>query len=148
MKRTATLIPAILLLGIIACKKTNPEDRALTPREKLLGSWRRVLRASDANNNGVIDSAEIVHAPATDTFVLTLVPDATYSQTLTFKGEPFTERGTWHLQEDDREIVFQPTTSSSRVDTFAFDTLSQSYFRYRTAYPHGVRDWAAFTRPN
>lgn len=148
MKPAAIIISALLLTGIIACKKKNDDQGELSTHDKILGSWRRVLRATDYNNNGIIDSAEIVRAPATDTLLLTLIPDATYSRILTFKSEPFPENGTWHLQRDDYEIVFQPTTSTSAVDTFAFDTLSQAYFRYRTAYPHGVRKWEAFTRPN
>lgn len=141
----AVLIAFAFIL-FFACKKEQ-KAKEITTREKLLGTWRRTLRATDYNNNHIIDSAEITHAPATDTLLLSLAPDATYMRTLFFKGEGFPEKGTWHLQSEDAEIVTQPATSTSRVDTFQFDSVSQDFLQYHSAYSGNVWKWEAFRRP-
>jgi hypothetical protein len=112
----------------------------------MLGTWGRILRAYDNNANGKVDSAEVYHS-ATDTLTLTLVPDNSYSRVLHFKGNLTEENGTWHLQSNDGEIVLQPSTSSSHVDTFRLDTVAQDYFLQHTAYPNTVHYYEAYTRP-
>ena len=131
---------------IVGCKKEQKEPE-LTRRDKILGSWRRTLRARDANNNHIIDSAEIVYAPATDTLFLALATDATFTRTLMFKGVAFPVTGTWHMQREDIDLVLQPTTSTSRIDTCTLDTLSQAYFRYHQLDSANVWNWEAFSRP-
>jgi hypothetical protein len=112
----------------------------------LLGIWRRTLRATDYNHNARIDSAEILFAPATDTLIFELSPDATSKRTQFYKGVAFPTTGTWHLQMDDQELVFQPSTSTTRTDTFRLDTVSESYFRYHQTQPNSTLYWEAFTR--
>ena len=120
-----------------SCKKEESGLPELTVRDKLLGTWRRNYRAYDTNGNGIIDSGEVYHS-ATDTLVLTLAPDATFTRTLIFKGVGSSETGTWHLQNTDAEIVMQPSTSTSKVDTFRLDTVSQNYFlQQRDIYYEG-----------
>ncbi len=140
------------LLFVPSCKKTEDEgERVLTPRDKLLGTWRRNLRAYDRNGNHLIDSAEVDYAAsakATDTIILTLVPDATYIRSQVFKGVSYPQNGTWHLQKSDGEIVLQPTTSTSRVDTFRLDTVSQAYFLQHRVDSSGLGYYESFVRPN
>jgi hypothetical protein len=144
-------IGAAVLMGLCfipACKKKDEGNSipVLTMRDKLLGTWRRNLRATDYNGNRIIDSADVLHAPATDTLMLTLVPDATYTRIQRFKGEDFQEHGTWHLQLNDQEIVLQPSTSTTRIDTLKLDTVSQEYFRYHVD-TNVLWQWGAFVRP-
>jgi hypothetical protein len=159
MQRVSSLhrklvVPAILTVCLISlfatpsCKKEEDEARVLTTRDKILGTWRRSLRGYDHNANGRIDSLEVYTAPATDTVTLTLVPNASYTRIQRFKGADISETGTWHLQQNDAEVVFQPSTSTSRVDTCRLDSVSQAYFMKHTAYPNIVHYYEAFTRPN
>ncbi len=139
------------VLFIPSCKKKDEGQQDLSPRDKILGTWRRSLRAYDRNGNGQIDSSEVNYLPsakATDTIILTLVPDATYTRSQVFKGASYPENGTWHLQQSDKEIVLQPTTSTSRVDTFRLDTLSQSHFLQHRMDSTGLNYYESFVRPN
>lgn len=148
---TRSIIALLLLTlfaGAGACHKQDERPAELSARDMLLGTWKRILRATDYNGNGLIDSSEIVNAPATDTFRLTFSPDASYIRQQVFKGNSFYERGTWRLLQGDTEVVLQPATSTSAIDTFHFDALTQDFLRYRTAYPRPVRKWEAFIRPS
>jgi hypothetical protein len=120
-----------------SCKKEESGPPDLTVRDKLLGTWRRNLRAYDNNGNGVIDSGEVYHS-ATDTLMLTLAPDATYRRILVYKAVEFPETGTWHLQKTESELVLQPSTSTAQIDTFRLDTVSQNYFlQHENTYYEG-----------
>src|ERR1043165_5804862 len=105
----------LLFCLILACKKDADEGPPeLTVRDRLLGTWRRSLRGYDRNGNHMIDSSEVNSLPsakATDTIILTLVPDATYTRSQLFKGVAYPEVGTWHLQKMDSDLVLQPSTS-------------------------------------
>ena len=136
-------ISAVVLIA--SCKKdegTNTQNR----KDMLLGTWRRILRATDYNNNGRIDSPEILNAPATDTLIFELSPDATSRRTQYYKGAPFATPGTWHLQMNDEELVFQPSTSTTRTDTFRLDTVSDLYFRCHEKIGNEPIKWEAYTR--
>lgn len=138
-------------LFVPSCKKKEEGQQDLSPRDKILGTWRRNLRAYDRNGNHLIDSSEVNYSPsakATDTIILTLVPDATFTRSQIFKGIPYSENGTWHLQQNDGEIVLQPTTSTSRVDTFRLDTISQAYFLQHRMDSTGLNYYESFVRPN
>ncbi len=158
MERTGKIAIVILAFWAIgsfllvpSCKKKDEGQQDLTPRDKLLGTWRRNLRAYDRNGNHLIDSSEVNYAPsakATDTIILTLVPDATYTRAQIFKGMAYSENGTWHLQQNDGEIVLQPTTSTSRTDTFRLDTISQAYFLQHRIDSTGLNYYESFVRPN
>lgn len=137
---------------VISCKKEEAEVRELSTRDKILGTWRRSLRAYDRNGNHRLDTSEVNFSPsakATDTIILVLVPDATYSRSQVFKGVTNPpENGTWHLQQNDAEIVLQPTTSSSRIDTFRLDTVSQYYFLQHRSVPGDDDYYESYVRPN
>jgi hypothetical protein len=133
------------LLLIASCKK-DESSGTVSRHDMLLGTWRRNLRATDYNNNGRLDSSEILHAPATDTLIFELSPDATSKRTQYYKGAPFLTPGTWHLQMDDQELVFQPSTSTTRTDTFRLDTVSDYYLKYHQKVENGPIKWEAFTR--
>ncbi|MEO6833996.1 MAG: hypothetical protein ABI378_15010 [Chitinophagaceae bacterium] len=137
----------LALVSVFSSCKKNKDDTKFSAKDSLLGSWSRELRAYDYNQNHVLDSSEIKIAPATDTFLLSLGNDATYQRTQTFKGVDFKEFGTWHLQNDNHDIVFQPTTSTSIVDTFRFDTVSQYYFRFHRISGEDVWYWEDYRRP-
>lgn len=137
----------LALIGFITSCKKKKSELKFSAKDSLLGTWTRVQRAYDYNQNEVLDASEIKDAPATDTFLLSLGNDATYQRTQTFKGETFPELGTWHLQNDNHDIVFQPTTSTSAVDTFSFDTVSQSYFRFHRISGGDVWYWEDYRRP-
>jgi hypothetical protein len=141
----AALSLCLMSLSLLpSCKKEEDSTRVLSTRDKILGTWRRNLRAYDHNANGVVDSSELVTS-AIDTIILTLVPDASYTRIQRFKGIDYPENGTWHFQTNDAQIVFQPSTSTSRVDTFLLDTVSQAFFLMHTS-----RDsyYQGFVRPN
>lgn len=142
----------LLTAGLIpACKKEDSSTHELTTREKLLGNWRRNQRARDTNGNHLIDSSEIDYSPssrATDTIILSLVPDATYMRIQVFKGTKYPESGTWHLQDDDSELVLHPSTSTSHVDTFRLDVIHQDYFLQHRVDSTGLSFYESFIRPN
>ena len=140
---TTLLSSCIICLLLPACKKEEESARNISARDKILGTWQRNLRAYDHNHNGVIDSSEIISS-AVDTIILTLVPDASYTRIQRYKGMDYPETGTWHLQANDVQIVFQPSTSTSRVDTCLLDTVSQAFFMI-----HTERDnyYQGFVRP-
>ncbi len=149
--RSARALRVIILFWLViavagSCKKKNSE-REYTRRDDLLGTWSRVLRAYDTNGNHVMEPGERYFAPATDTYLLSLAPDASYQRIQTYKGTQFPFYGTWHLQNSDNDIVLQPTTSSSVTDTFRFDTVSQSYFRFHTIGDNRTWYWEAYERP-
>lgn len=146
-KHLVSILCLLLLIGAFTrCKKSETEN-LVSVRDSLLGNWSRVIRAYDYNNNQQLDSSEILQAPATDTFVFSLANDASYQRIQTFKGVKFLVYGTWHLQHTDSELVLQPTTSTSLVDTFRLDIITQSYFRYHTIDTNAVWYWEAFERP-
>jgi len=148
MKKVCGILLLLIWIACLmpACKKKH-DDNPLNRRDSILGTWSRVLRAYDVNGNHVIDSSEVKIAPATDTFLFNLAPDDTYQRIQTFKGQQFPEYGTWHLDNDQNTLILQPSSSSSQVDTFDFDTVSQAYFRYHTITPNQTRYWEGFARP-
>ncbi|MBS1643754.1 MAG: hypothetical protein JST36_01830 [Bacteroidetes bacterium] len=144
--RTLIFLCLLAAIGAASCNR-KADAPVFSARDSLLGNWSRVLRAYDYNGNQHLDSAEIKYAPATDTFLLSLSADASYQRVLTFKSVQFPESGTWHLQSNSTEIVFQPSTSTSVVDTFQFDTLSQSYLRFHRISGNDVWYWEDYRRP-
>src|SRR5689334_8927896 len=82
----SVLSMCLLSLSLLpSCKKEEDSARVLSTRDKILGTWRRNLRAYDNNANGIVDSSELVSS-AIDTIILTLVPDASYTRIQRFKG--------------------------------------------------------------
>jgi hypothetical protein len=148
LQLSKTCFFAGLVVGLsvfAACKKEENEERILSTRDKLLGNWRRNLRAYDYNGNGKIDSSDVYHS-AVDTLFLSLAPDNSYSRIEMYKGVGTPVTGTWHLQRNDSEIVFQPSTSSSHIDTMKFDTVSQEYFMLHTNYPGVIHYYEGYIR--
>ncbi len=145
----AAMLSAACLFFTPSCKKETNEIPVQGVRDNLLGNWIRSQRARDLNGNHQIDSAEVDRSPATratDTVLLSLVPDATYTRTLMFKGEPFKVTGTWHLEHSDSEILMQPSTSTTKIDTFQLDTVSQAYFLQHHVDSTGVGYYESYIR--
>lgn len=145
----AAMLGAACLVFTPSCKKETNEIPVQGVRDNLLGNWIRSQRARDLNGNHQIDSAEVDRSAATratDTVILSLVPDATYTRSQIFKGVSYPMTGTWHLQQNDAQIVLQPSTSTSQIDTFRLDTVSQSYFLQHRIDSTGLGYYESYIR--
>jgi len=119
MKNSVKLFVSIIAIGMIALTSCKKGKNDLSNKARLVGKWKMVKVATDANNNNVIDASELVTAPDSVKASFTFNSDETGDLSTDIIGFSLSFPFTWSLTNNDQDLKIKISSGSIPLPTDA-----------------------------
>ncbi|MBA3828769.1 MAG: hypothetical protein H0X33_07520 [Taibaiella sp.] len=112
------LSAGLLLMGgamlFTACSKSDSTTPVATNSTKIIGTWKKIFDATDANNNGIPDASEKIAPASGDYEYQTYKTGGAFLDSLKAPGIAGTSSGSWSITGDYR-ILVSPNTMIGKL---------------------------------